>query len=48
MVLPSDPKAVHNPETGVSAETLTEVGKASVQTPSGFVRTIPLRFAISD
>lgn len=37
MVWPASPSAVHNPDTGVEKETLVNVGKASVEVPSGFV-----------
>ena len=40
MVWPASNKAKKNPETGVSEETLRNVGKASVTTsPEGFVRS---------
>ena len=37
MVWPASASAVHNPDTGVKKDTLIEVGKASVEVPSGFV-----------
>lgn len=44
MVWPGDSsKALHNPKTGVKAETLVEVGKKSVSVPVGFVSLIITR-----
>lgn len=37
MVLPENDDAIHDPETGISADRLREVGLASVEVPSGFV-----------
>ena len=37
LVVPMSNDAVHNPETGVSAAVLKDVGKASVAVPESFV-----------
>jgi probable 2-oxoglutarate dehydrogenase E1 component DHKTD1 len=37
MVWPTNSSAVPNPDTGVVKETLLQVGKASVEVPTGFV-----------
>lgn len=42
MVWPADPKAQHDPDTGVDSETLQKVGKASVTVPEGFVRAFSI------
>jgi len=40
LVWPASPAAISNPDTGVDAEVLQTVGKASVTVPEGFVRTL--------
>ena len=40
MVMPNGQDAIRDPETGVDADTLTNIGKASVSVPDGFVSVV--------
>jgi probable 2-oxoglutarate dehydrogenase E1 component DHKTD1 len=48
MVWPTSTSAVSNPDTGVAKETLIQVGKASVEVPTGFVSDYPVATAVAN